>query len=144
MRGRPFVVVGLWVITFILPLGITLDLSVMCYHLTYVYHLPIDVLSSDDLACHYLARPFLLCHDLPDYYQSFDMLGCLLNIIILSCYHWTPSMIYLTCDYHLYGNLTCYPISWSVTCFPALHAVTWLYSIYVLLIPDHVHFLFFP
>ena len=46
MRGRPFVVVGLWVITFTLPLGITLDLSVcatnyhmyitwqLCYHLT--------------------------------------------------------------------------------------------------------------
>jgi len=61
MRGRPFVVVGLvrlWVITFILLLGITLDLSVMCYHLTHVYHLPMDVLSSDYLACHYLARPF--------------------------------------------------------------------------------------
>jgi len=41
----------------------------------------------------------------PDYYQSFDMFGYLLNITILSCYHLTPSMIYLTCDYHVYGNL---------------------------------------
>jgi len=31
------------------------------------------------------------------------------------------------------GTLTCYSVSWSVTCFPALHAVTWLYSTYVLL-----------
>jgi len=29
----------------------------------------------------------------------------LLNITILSCYHLSPSMIYLTCDYHVYGNL---------------------------------------
>ena len=31
------------------------------------------------------------------------------------------------------GILPYYPVSWSVTCFPALHAVTWLYSTYVLL-----------
>jgi len=111
MRGRPFVVVelvglvGLWVITFILPLGITLDLLVMCYHLTYVYHLPMDVLSSDYQACHYLARPLCCTMTYPDYYPSHIMIGYLLYIITLSCYHFIPSMIYLTCDYHLYGDL---------------------------------------
>ena len=82
-----------------------------------------------------LSKILLLWHDLPDYYQSLIMFDCLLNITILSCYHFTPSMIYLTCDYYLYGNLPYYPVSWSVTCFPALHAMTWLYSTYVLQIP---------
>jgi len=66
MRGRPFVVVrlvGLWVITFMLPPAITLDLLVICLLLTHVYHLTSSVLSPDHLACHYLARPLLLCYD---------------------------------------------------------------------------------
>jgi len=43
-----------------------------------------------------IGKTHLLCHDLPGLYQSLVMFGCLLNIIILSCYHLTPSMIYLT------------------------------------------------
>jgi len=61
MRGRPFVVVGLvglWVITYMLPPAITLDLLVICYLLTHVYHLTSSMLSPDHLTCHYLARPF--------------------------------------------------------------------------------------
>jgi len=71
------------------------------------------------------------CHDLPlTKYQSLDMIGCLLNIIILSCYHLTPSMIYLTCDYHLYGNLD------LLSCIIYSDLNSW--------IPDHVLLLLFP
>jgi len=117
------------------------DISVACLLLTHVYHPISCMLSPDHLACYHLIRPcYIMTY--PDYYQPFDMLDCLLNIITLSCYHFTPSMIYLTCDYLLYGNLTYSPVSWSVTCFPALHAVTWLYSTYVLQIswscPDSI------
>ena len=57
MRGRPFVVVGLWV-TSLLPLTILLlDLSITCYLLTHVYHLTSRVLSPDHLTCS-LARPY--------------------------------------------------------------------------------------
>ena len=64
---------------------ITSDLSVTCFYISHVYHLMSDMSSPDYLTCHYLARPFcyaMTCH--------------LLNIIILSCYHLTPSMISLT------------------------------------------------
>ena len=88
MRGRPFVVVGLvglWVLTFILPLGITLDLLVMCYHLTYVYHLTSSVLSPDHLACS-MARPYWYDLTYPDYYQSLDITCHLIIINLL--YAW--------------------------------------------------------
>jgi len=48
MRGRPFVVVGLWV-TSMLPLVIISDLLVSCFLLTHVYHLTSSVLSP---SCH--------------------------------------------------------------------------------------------
>ena len=112
----------------------------ICYHLPCYYFRPVSYLlpfntciSPDHLTCHYLARPLCCTMTYPDYYLSLIMSGCLLNITILSCYHFTPSMMYLTCDCHLYGNLDLLSVSWSVTCFPALHAVTWLYSTYVLL-----------
>ena len=95
MRGRPFVVVGLWV-TSMSPLVITSDLSVSCFLLTHVYYLTSSVFSPDHLTCHYLAKPVCYVMTYPDYYLSLIMFSCLLNIIILSCYHLTPSMIYLT------------------------------------------------
>ena len=42
-----------------------------------------------------LGKTLLLCHDLPGLYKSLAMFGCLLYHH-LSCYHFTPSMIYLT------------------------------------------------
>ena len=54
------------------------------------------------------------------------MTGYLSNIILLSCYHLTPSMIYLTCDYHNYENtklVILYYMQWleSCTCYPVLY-----------------------
>jgi len=80
MRGRPFLVVrlvGLGVITYMLPLAITLDLLVTCYHLTHVYHLTSSVLSPDYLACHYLARPLCCTMTYPDYY--IHLFSCLID-----------------------------------------------------------------
>ena len=91
-----------------------------------------------------LSKILLLWHDSIWILSSLDLIGQLLNIIILSCYHSIPSMIHLACDYLLYGNLTYYHVPWSVTYIPALHAMTGLHSTYVLLIPDHVYFMFFP
>ena len=64
MLGRPFVVVVLGYFYVTTCHVITSDLSVSCFHLTHVYHLASSVLSPDHHACYYLARPFLLCHDL--------------------------------------------------------------------------------
>ena len=115
----------------------------MCYHLSYVYHLA-TVLSSNHLPCHYLARPFLLCHDLPDYYQSFDML---ITCLISSSYHaitWHPAWwldLWLSSLRGPWLMILCHD-QWPVYCIPALHAVTWLYSTYVLQIswscPDSI------
>ena len=85
-------------------------LLLLCYYLSCHYFRPvsymllcitcisldIDVLSPDHHTCYYLARPSFHVMTYPDYYQSLVMFDCLLNIIILSCYHLTPSMIYLT------------------------------------------------
>ena len=89
-------------------------------------------------------KTHMLYHDLPR--LIINLLVCLLldTYHHLSCYHLTPSMISLTCDYHLYGNLTYYSVPWSVTCFPALHAVTWLYIIYALQISWSCPFPAFP
>jgi len=86
MRGRPFVVVGPWAITFILPLVITLDLSVKCFLLTHVYHLTFSVLSPDHLICYSLARPYWYDLTYPDYYQSLDIICHLIIIYLL--YAW--------------------------------------------------------
>jgi len=145
MRGRPFVVVGLGLL--------------LCHHLVCYYFRPVSYMLLFNICislanwCVIIWLPgmplfgktfFYYAMTWPDYYQSFDMIGCLLNIIILSCYHLTPSMIYLTCDCHLYGNFDLLSVPWSVTCIPALYAVTWLYSTYVLLISWSCLFPIFP
>ena len=89
MRGRPFVVVGLWV-TSMLPFVITSDLSVVCSLLTHVYHLTSSVLSSDLLTCYFLARP--TC-----YVWLFVYHHCHAISLHPAWYTWL-------CDYHVYGN----------------------------------------
>ena len=96
---------------------------------TCLCHLTTAVLSPDLRHATIWQDP-LLWHDLPlTLYQSLDMIGCLLNIIILSCYHLTPSMIYLTCDYHLYGNLallSCIMYSDLLSCTMYSDLLSWM------------------
>jgi len=120
MRGRPFVVVGLWV-TSLLPLTmLLLDLSITCLLLTPVYH----------LTCHYLARPY--CYDMIDpALDTFSvMFYCLLYITTLSCYHLNQAWCTWLVIVIFTGTLTCYTVSWSVTCIPALYAVTCIPALY--------------
>ena len=104
MRGRPFVVVGLW-ITSMLLLVIASDLLVSCFPLTYVYHLASSEFSPDHLPCHYLARSFLLYHDLPRLLSIsyHDWLLINITIVMLSLYtkHDTP----VSYNYHDNGNV---------------------------------------
>jgi len=123
----------------------TSDLLVACFLLTHVYHLTSRVLSPDHLTYYYLARPSWYDLTYPDYYQSLDItyhliIINLLYVWLLIHYH-HPIMLSpytqhdnLTCDYYLYGNLTLLSCIMISDLFPALHAVTWLYSTYVLLI----------
>ena len=142
----------------------------LCYHLPYHYFrlvscmLPFNTCISPDHLVYATWPPDLLLFGktllvwpdlprllsiswrnlLPDYYPSLVMIGYLLYIITLSCYHFIPSMIYLTCNYHLYGDLDlwfCVMISDLYSCFTCSDLTI---CICVLLIPDHVHFLFFP
>ena len=88
----------------------------MCYHLTS------SVLSPDHLPCYSLTRPYWYDLTYPDYYQSLDITYHLLIINLLYVWlliHYHHSVMLsldtqhddLTCDYHLYGNLTYYPVS---------------------------------
>ena len=95
---------------------------------TCLYHLAAEVLSPDTRHATTWQGP-LLWHDLPpDLYQSLDMIGHLSNIILLSCYHLTPGMIYLTLiiititgmmTWHLDFNL----IHYSTNCTPDTHVI---------------------
>ena len=111
LRGRWTCWTG--TIAFTLPLGIILDLSVcatiyhmyitwqLCYHLT---------------TCHATIwqDPFIMSW-LTWLLSILDMLGCLLNITTLSCYHLTLSMMTRLVIVIFTGILICYPVSWSVT-----------------------------
>ena len=118
MRGRPFVVVGLWV-TSMLPLAITQTVSYMFLFNTCI-SLANWLVIIYYLACHYLARPFLLCHDLT------WLLSILWYAWLFIKYHHSVMLSLntqhdnLTCDYHLYGNFTllsCIMISDLYSCF---------------------------
>ena len=39
-------------------------------------------------------------------------------------YHLPPVILILNHDYHIYGNLLCYPILYTVTYYPVLYTVT--------------------
>jgi len=69
------------------------DLSITCFLLTHVYHLTSSVLSSDHLTCYYLARPSCYIMTYPDLLSISCRVWLLADIIILSCYLLTPSMI---------------------------------------------------
>ena len=104
MRGWPFVVIELWVSVILSLPCHYFRLSVSCFYLTHVYHLTSTVLSSDHLACYPLVIPSCYTMTCPDQYQSLDLIGYLLNIITLSCYHFITSMIYLNCDITFTGT----------------------------------------
>ena len=105
MRGRPFVVVDLWVPTMIAML--LLQIVNSCFLLTHVYHLTSTVLSPD--YCHYLARPLCGTMTYPDYHLSpWLVLDHLYHVITacmsLSCYcfisdyiTWLLSISWYTC-----------------------------------------------
>ena len=79
-----------------------------CFHLTHVYHLISDVLSSDHLTCYYLARP-LLYYDLP------GLLSISCHVWLLVKYH-HPVMLSLNTQHDILdfviimftGILSCY------------------------------------
>ena len=103
----------------------------ICDHLTHWHATP-------------LVRPYCYIMIDPVNYLFMVMFYGLLYITTLSCYHLNQAWCTWLVIVIFTGTLTCYTVSWSVTCIPALYAVTWLYSTYVLLIPDHDLFLLFP
>ena len=91
---------------------------------TCLYHLTTDVLSPNTRHATTWQGP-LLWHDLPpDLYQSLDMIGHLPNIILLSCYHLTPGMIFLTLVIITITGMITWHLAYkldSTNCTPEIH-----------------------